>query len=285
MIVLDLQHRGVSRAIASYLVLGEEPALVDCGPTTCVPALEAGLAEHGLALTDVRHVVLTHIHLDHAGAAGTLVRRHPGLRVHVGEIGAPHVLDPSRLERSARRVFGDAFDELFGELLPVPEENLRVVTNRVLDMEAFPTPGHAAHHISYLAPDGSCYSGDATGVRIAPAAHILPVSPPPDVDLEGWARTFDEIERRRPARLCLAHFGLFDDVDEHLDTMRTRLALWAERVRSGMTEDEFVAMTQAELAAAVDPDTARSYRTAGPVDSSWVGLRRYWDERSAEGSA
>ncbi len=282
MIVIDLLHQGVPRAIASYLLPADEPALVDCGPATCVPALEAGLANHGLRLTDVRHLVLTHVHLDHAGAAGTLVRRHPGLRVHVGEIGAPHLIDPSRLERSARRVWGDQFDALWGELVPVPEESLSVVGDRCLDMDAFPTPGHAVHHVSYLASDGTCYSGDATGVRIAPASHLLPASPPPDVDLEAWDATLVELERRDPVRLCLSHFGIFDDVPDHLARMRERLAHWAEAVESGVTEDEFVAGAEAELEAAVDPETARSYRTAAPVESSWAGLRRYWDKRAEE---
>lgn len=282
MILIDLLHQGVPRAIASYLLPGDEPALVDCGPAACIPALEAGLAEHGLELMDVRHVVLTHVHLDHAGAAGTLVRRHPGLRVHVGEIGAPHLIDPGKLERSARRVWGDRFDVLWGELAPVPEENLSVVGDRCLGMDALPTPGHAAHHVSYLDPDGTCYSGDATGVRIAPASHLLPVAPPPDVDLEAWDRTLAELGRRSPARLCLPHFGIFDDVPDHLARMRDRLAVWAEAVESGVTEDEFIAGAEAELEAAVDPETVRSYRTAAPVDSSWVGLRRYWDQRAKE---
>jgi glyoxylase-like metal-dependent hydrolase (beta-lactamase superfamily II) len=278
-VALDLRHQETPRTIASYVLLGDEPVLVDCGPTTALPALEAGLAAHGLAVSDLRHVVLTHIHLDHAGAAGTLVRLNPRLRVHVGEIGAPHVADPSRLERSARRLYGEAFDTLWGELAPVPAANLHVVGDRCLGMEAFRTPGHAVHHVTYLAEDGSCFSGDVTGVRIAPAAHIRPVAPPPDVDLEAWAASLDEIERRSPARLCLPHFGVFEDVGEHLARMRERLAEWAERVRAGADEAEFVAAADAELDAEVDPETAESYRVVAPAGSSQLGLRRYWDKR------
>src|ERR1043166_2667443 len=148
--VIDLQFGGAPLAIGVYLGDTHDGlALFDCGPSSTVPALLQGLDEQGLALTDVRHLLLSHIHLDHAGAAGTLVRQHPGLTVWVSESGHPHLVDPSRLERSARRLYGDMFDPLWGELLPVPEENTRIATGDVLGWEAFPTPGHASHHVSY----------------------------------------------------------------------------------------------------------------------------------------
>ena len=197
-----------------------------------MPALKAGLAERGHELDDVRHLLLSHIHLDHAGAAGVLVREHPGLTVWVSEIGAPHLVDPSRLERSARRLYGEAFDELWGELAPVPEENVRVVGERVLGLECFPAPGHASHHVCYF--DGTTlYAGDAAGVRIQPSREVLPPTPPPDVDVEGWFRTIEEIERRAPERLALIHFGPADDVSRHLGELRARLAKWSERVERG----------------------------------------------------
>jgi glyoxylase-like metal-dependent hydrolase (beta-lactamase superfamily II) len=278
--VIDLRLGGVPRTIAAYLLGGDEPALVDCGPTTCVPALEAGLAELGLGLGDLRHLVLTHIHLDHAGAAGVLVRRNPALRVHVGAVGAPHLADPSRLERSARRLYGAEFDMLWGELAPVPEENIRLAGEHVLELEAFPTPGHASHHVTYLSKEGACYVGDAVGVRISPAPHLLPAAPPPDIDLQTWAETLSEIERRQATAFHLAHFGIFEDVDEHLERMRERLALWAERVRGGMAMASFVALADEELEGDVDPETALSYRTAAPVDSSYLGLERYWQKQA-----
>ena len=200
--LLDLEHLGRKRVIASYLHTGPEPALVDCGPASCLETLRAGLAEHGLEVGDLRHLVLTHIHLDHAGAAGSLVRENPGLAVHVSEIGAPHLVEPERLERSARRLYGEDFDRLWGPLLPVPAENVNVVGDRVLDFEAFPTPGHASHHVSFLAPDGSCLVGDAAGVRIPPSRWLAPVSPPPDIDVEAWESTLDAIEERRPPGCC-----------------------------------------------------------------------------------
>jgi glyoxylase-like metal-dependent hydrolase (beta-lactamase superfamily II) len=267
--------------IASYLLPGEEPALVDCGPTSCLDALERGLAEQGLAVDDLRHLVLTHIHLDHAGAAGALVRRNPGLRVHVSEVGAPHLVDPGRLERSARRLYGDDFGRLWGELAPVPAGNVEVVGEHVRGLEAWPTPGHASHHVSFLAPDGTCFSGDATGVRIPPACLIAPVSPPPDVDLEAWERTLDSIAARRPERLCLPHFGPVDDPEAHVEETRRRLREWGERVRAGASEDEFVRAAEEEISAGADPETAAAYTQAGPLWQSYAGLARYWTKKQA----
>src|SRR5438128_5975140 len=140
---LDLRHLGRARVIGCYLLeTTDGPALFDCGPTSCVPELHERLHERGLELRDVRHLLLSHIHLDHAGAAGTLVRQHPALQVHVSEIGAPHLVDPSRLERSARRLYLDAFDTLWGELAPVPDENVHVVRDRVLGLDCFTAHGH-----------------------------------------------------------------------------------------------------------------------------------------------
>lgn len=274
---IDLLHGGAPRTIGAYLLETDDGlALFDCGPSVCIPALERGLADRGLALADVRHLLLSHIHLDHAGAAGALVRRQPALQVHVSEVGAPHLVDPSRLERSARRLYGDTFDSLWGELAPVPEENVHVAGPRVLGLECFPTPGHASHHVCYF--DGTTlYAGDAAGVRIQPAETVLPPTPPPDVDLEAWERTLREIERRRPERLALIHFGVAEDVERHLGELRERLATWAERVERGAGEDEFVAAAKADLPAA----DAERYDRAMPFWQSYAGLARYWEQRRA----
>jgi glyoxylase-like metal-dependent hydrolase (beta-lactamase superfamily II) len=222
----------------------------------------------------VRHLLLSHIHLDHAGAAGALVREHPALQVHVSEVGAPHLADPSRLERSARRLYGDAFDELWGELVPVPEENLHVTGDRVAGLECFPTPGHASHHVAYLHGDGTLYAGDAAGVRIQPSRFVLPPTPPPEVDVEGWNDTIAELERRGPERLALIHFGVVDDPGPHLAQLRERLARWTEAVGRGVTEAQFVADALAELG-----DEGDDYERAMPFWQSYAGLRRYWDKR------
>jgi glyoxylase-like metal-dependent hydrolase (beta-lactamase superfamily II) len=271
-------HLGRPRVIAAYLLAGDEPALVDCGPTSCLEALEAALEEHRLGLEDLRHLVLTHIHLDHAGAAGVIARANPALRIHVSEIGAPHLVDPSRLERSARRLY-ENFDELWGELVPVREEAIEVVGDKVLDLEAWPTPGHASHHVSYLAADGTCFAGDAAGVKVQPSPFLAPVSPPPDIDLEAWERTLESIESRSTARLCLPHFGVVEDPDSHLKEMRERLRTWADRVRDGATEEEFILAAEQELAEQADPDTAPAYTQAGPFWQSYAGLARYWEKR------
>src|SRR5215217_8852526 len=171
--LIDLHHLGADRVIGCYLLQTEDGlALFDCGPSSAVAALEQALAERRLALRDVRHLLLSHIHLDHAGAAGTLVRKHPGLQVHVSEIGAPHLVDASRLERSARRLYGDEFDTLWGELAPVPQENVHAVGDDVLGLACFPSPGHASHHVCYVSGDGTLYAGDAAGVRVMPDRHI-----------------------------------------------------------------------------------------------------------------
>jgi glyoxylase-like metal-dependent hydrolase (beta-lactamase superfamily II) len=274
---LDLRHLGRERVIAAYLVQTEDGlALNDCGPTTCVPELKARLAERGLELSDVRHLLLSHIHLDHAGAAGVLVREHPELQVHVSEIGAPHLIDPSRLEASARRLYGDEFDTLWGELAPVPEGNVVVVDTRVIGLECFPSPGHASHHVCYLDGDGTLYAGDAAGVRILPSSFVLPPTPPPEVDLEAWAATLDEIERRSPERLALIHFGIAEDPQRHLGELRERLERWSERVRDGASQDQFEELAAADLGA--DGET---YQQAMPFWQSYAGLKRYWEKRAA----
>jgi glyoxylase-like metal-dependent hydrolase (beta-lactamase superfamily II) len=274
--LIDLNFGASPQAIGVYLVDTDDgPALFDCGPASTLDALDAGLAADGLRLTDVKHLLLSHIHLDHAGAAGSLVRRHPELTVWVSPVGRPHLIDPSRLERSARRLYGEMFDPLWGELAPVPEENVRVADGDVLGWEAFPTPGHASHHVSYLR-DGTLLAGDAAGVRMPGASYVLPVCPPPDITVEGWHETIAEIRRREPARLALIHFGVHEDVTAHLDRLEWELDRWAERVRDGMTEGDFVAAGRADAG-----DDADLYERVAPLWQSYLGMKRYWDSRRA----
>src|SRR5947208_6838493 len=245
---LDLHFQGAERVIASYVLETEDgPALYDCGPSSCVPRLHSALHQRGLELRDLRHLLLSHIHLDHAGAAGVLVREHPSLQVHVSEIGAPHLADPSRLERSARRLYGESFDSLWGELAPVPQANIQVVGERVVGLDCFPSPGHARHHVVYLDEDGTAYSGDAAGVRIQPHAYVLPPTPPPEVDVAAWHRTLDELGRRQPERLALIHFGVADDPAPHLDALRQRLDESTRRIGGGAEEAGFAASAHAVL--------------------------------------
>jgi glyoxylase-like metal-dependent hydrolase (beta-lactamase superfamily II) len=270
---IDLHHLDRERIIASYLLDTDDgPALFDCGPSTTIDALTAGLAERGLSLTDVRHLLLSHIHLDHAGAAGTLVREHPALQVHVSAIGAPHLVDPSRLEKSARRLYGDTFDSLWGELAPVPQENVHPVGDRVLGLDCFAAPGHASHHVCYLDPDGTLYAGDACGVRVVPGRFVMPPTPPPEVDVEAWEETLDEIERRAP-----------EHVGRHLTELRLNLLDWAESVEGGATEEEFVEYAHAQLTDS--REDAPTYDFAMPLWQSYRGLKRWAEKRAAALSA
>jgi glyoxylase-like metal-dependent hydrolase (beta-lactamase superfamily II) len=273
---IDLLHQGHARTIASYLVDTDDgPALFDCGPASTLPALKQGLAERGVELTEIRHLLLSHIHLDHAGAAGSLVREHPALQVHVSGIGAPHLVAPERLERSARRLYGDTFDTLWGELVPVPEANVHVVGDRVLGLDCFPTPGHASHHVCFLDRDGTLYAGDAAGVRIQPGRYVMPPTPPPEIDVELWQQTIEEIERRDPERLALIHFGVADDPQRHLAELRLELYDWADFVRGGAGEEEFVEYVRTELRDA--GEALVDYDVAMPLWQSYKGLKRWAD--------
>jgi glyoxylase-like metal-dependent hydrolase (beta-lactamase superfamily II) len=280
---IDLHHVD-EHVIGCYLLeTPDGPALFDCGPTSCVPHLKAGLAERGLDVTDLRHLLLSHIHLDHAGAAGTLVRQNPWLQVHVSEVGAPHLVDPTKLEASARRLYGTAFDSLWGELAPVPARNVHVVGDAILGLEAFPTPGHAWHHVSYLDSSGTLYAGDAAGVRIPPSSFVLPPCPPPEIDLEAWEQTIEEIEQRAPGRLALIHFGTVEDIEPHLTALRDTLRSWGGRVENGMDEATFIAAARYDVGQS-DPELVDAYDTAAPYWHHYGGLERYWRKRR-EGQA
>jgi glyoxylase-like metal-dependent hydrolase (beta-lactamase superfamily II) len=275
---IDLHHQAPGIVACYLLDTDDGPALFDCGPTSCIPSLKAGLAERGLALGDVRHLLLSHIHLDHAGAAGVLVREHPALQVHVSEIGAPHLIDPSRLDASARRLYGDAFDVLWGELAPIASENVHVVGDAVLGLDCFATPGHAWHHVSYLDTEGTLYAGDAAGVRLAGGTFVMPPCPPPEFDLEAWEETIRQIELRAPTNLALIHFGVFDDVEEHLAGLREALGRWSERVEDGMDEAAFIAAARFDVSQ-TDPDLVDDYDRAGPYSHHFAGIDRYWRKK------
>jgi len=277
--VLDL-HRADERGehTAAFLVDGDEPALVDCGAAADLASLEAGLAANGAALGDLRHLLLTHIHLDHAGAAGSIAARCPDLVIWVHAAGARHLIDPSRLLASARRVFGAKLEQLFGEMLPIPEGRLRLLdaptplAGPPLS-EAFPTPGHARHHLAFTGLDRTVYAGDVGGAGHLNARFLMPEAPPPDVDVPAWVASIDAITARAPTRLAVAHFGLVDDPLPLLAGLRTRLPTWAAWAAGD--HDAFLAKTRAELEAAVPPDAARAYLAAGSLPLTYDGLRRY----------
>ena len=279
--LLDLKHLGNPGVIAVWVHGGAEPALVDCGPSVCLDALVSGLAAHGLEPADLRHVILTHIHPDHAGAAGFLVQRNPRLQVHVSEAGARHVVDPSRLEASAREVYGALYDRVFGPIAPVPAENVHPLGDRILDLEAFATPGHAWHHVSFLDPAGVCYAGDAAGLLMPPGRFLYPAAAPPGIDLAAWDASIEAIAARRPRLLRIGHFGEVHDVEPHLERLRARLRTWAGRIRAGASEAEFVAAAEAELRAEAG-GAAALYRQQPSFEQTYAGLRRYLDKQADE---
>jgi glyoxylase-like metal-dependent hydrolase (beta-lactamase superfamily II) len=227
-------------------------------------------------------VLLTHIHFDHAGAAGALVERWPDLPVYVHERGARHLIDPSRLYESAARLYGDAMGRLWGEMKPVPEDRLVVLSGgeRILDgaFEVAYTPGHASHHVSYL-HGGVAYVGDVGGVRVRPGAMTIPPTPPPDVDVEAWHDSIARVRAWRPRRLAMTHFGAADDVDRQLDELGARLDEWSVLARDRGRE-RFIDSVREQILADGDPDLAVTYQQAAPVEQLYAGYERYWRKRA-----
>lgn len=237
---IDLEHLGHARSISSYWIDGPEPAIVDPGPSTSLDGLERGLSELGIGLSDIRHVLLTHVHLDHAGGTGHLVSRFPELLVHVHVDAAAHMVDPERLVASTRRTFGEAHDRLWGDVLPVPEDRIRAwepaTRGPLPSVRAFATPGHIAHHVSYLDErDGVFIAGDALGVILAPGAPSYPPTPPPAVDVPAWLETLDQVETIGPSAFGVSHFGLHDDFAGRAREMRKSLVACRDRVAAAMS--------------------------------------------------
>lgn len=226
---LDLQFQDVPGVIASWLVLGtDEYVLVDCGPQTCTANLEAAVAEAGLEMGDITRIVLTHIHLDHGGGTGALLRKHPHLRVTVHRGSADILVDPSRLIRSATISYGDAMDSLWGEILPVGSSRIDVIapgeTVPGTGLKAIATPGHTATHLSYLdAGTGVLFTGDAAHARLQGSNVIVPTLSPVEVDVDVWATTANTMRQLTPSALALPHFGLFEDAAEHLAQVESRI--------------------------------------------------------------
>ncbi len=271
--LIDLQHVGRARVIACYQV-GD--VLVDPGPGSCLPVLLE-------ALGDVRPqaLLLTHIHLDHAGAAGSLVERWPDLRVYVHERGARHLVDPARLYDSARRLWGDDTERLWGEMLPVPEGNLEVLSGGETVRDGWRvayTPGHASHHVSYLHA-GTAFAGDVAGVRIMPQPMTVPPTPPPDIDVEAWHESVATVRAWRPERVAMTHFGVAEDVDRQFDELESRLDAWAQLAREGDRE-RFESAVREELARDGSRDLAEAYEQASPIEHLYAGYERYWSKRA-----
>ena len=293
---LDLRFYGVEGVIASVILHGPGGvAIIDPGPSSTLPALRAGLDRAGIALADVRAILLTHIHLDHAGAAGTLVRENPALRVYVHERGAPHMVDPAKLVASATRLWGDEMDRLWGDMRPVPAGNLVTLrggerlTAGGRDLDVAYTPGPASHHVSYFSADtGIAFVGDTAGVRLQAGRFIVPPTPPPDIDLDAWRDSVARISAWHPETLFLTHFGPFAPVAAHLTELADHLEHTSGLVkvslaRPGTDEDReawFTDEIRRELRRRMTESDAEAYEVAGRFDLSWRGLARYWRKKS-----
>jgi len=300
---IDLNFMETPHTIASFLLLGDggRAALVETGPTTCLKSLLGGLKEHGVAPEEVGEVFLTHIHLDHAGASGHLTEALPNATFYVHGVGYPHMADPSKLLRSASRIYGENMDVLWGEVRPVPEERMVALEGgeRVPAaggvLEAHYTPGHAYHHLAYLEPDsGALFAGDVGGIRLPGCTYVRPPTPPPEVDIEAWLRSLDLVRSLSPRSLWPTHFGSYEDVERHLSELERRLRDWSafveERMRRGLSRERIATELEergnAELrAAGAGAEDLASYELAGAYWMLVDGLMRYVAKRRGGGAA
>jgi glyoxylase-like metal-dependent hydrolase (beta-lactamase superfamily II) len=271
--LIDVRHLGRERVIGCWEL---DRILIDPGPTSAMENLIEALGGER-----PRALLLTHIHLDHAGAAGSLVRRWPELPVYVHERGARHLADPAKLLVSAARLYGDQMERLWGEVAPVPGANLHPLSGgeEVLGFRVAYTPGHASHHVSYLhPPSGRAFVGDVAAVRIPPSDLVVPPTPPPDIDLELWEDSIERILDWEPESLGITHFGQIDEPEAHLELVRERLRELAQLARQ-LTAEQFERRLRDQIGARADPETAKALVQAIPPEQQWLGLDRYWTKR------
>ena len=293
---IDLQFQGRPQVIATAVVQGHGGvAIVDPGPTSSLATLELGLQSSGVRWPDVRHILLTHIHLDHAGATGTIVRAHPHIKVLVHERGATHMADPRRLIESATRIYGERMEQLWGEFAAVPASNLMALRGGEeveaggRTFEVAYTPGHASHHVSYFdGSSGIAFVGDTAGVCIN-GGYVLPPTPPPDIDLESWKESVDRILAWSPATLMLTHFGPVMDVRPHLAALMENLGVTSAMALSllkdaGTDEDRaraFAEKLRNQLRSEMTEAQLATYVVAAAYEHLFNGLARYWRKKGA----
>jgi glyoxylase-like metal-dependent hydrolase (beta-lactamase superfamily II) len=293
---LDLLFVGHPRIIATAVLHGPGGvALIDPGPSSTLPVLRRELDRAGIAMPDVRTILLTHIHLDHAGATGTLVRENPSLRVYVHERGAPHLVDPAKLLASATRLYGQDMDRLWGEVRPVASHAIvslaggERITAGGRDLDVAYTPGHASHHVSYFNGDaGVAFVGDTAGIRRDAGGFILPPTPPPDIDLEVWRASLATIGAWGATTLFVTHFGPSAPVATHLSEMADHLQVVADLVKASLARDESDEAREAWFTEEIrtllrrrSEQDAHAYEVAGRFDLNWRGLARYWRKKSS----
>jgi glyoxylase-like metal-dependent hydrolase (beta-lactamase superfamily II) len=283
--VIDVMHLGRPHVIGCWEVNG---ALVDPGPESSIQTVLDAIGDE-----QPRAIFLTHIHLDHAAATGALVRRWPDLEVYVHERGAPHLIDPSKLLASAERLYGDEMQRLWGEIVPIPEANVKVLSGgeSVLGMRVAYTPGHASHHVCYLHEEsGTAFVGDVAACRIPPSNLVMPPTPPPDIDVPVWEQSLDLVAGWSPERLALTHFGAVeDDVPGYLETVRARLREEAELARAmerEVYEPDLRSRIRAQLhEEGMGEETIAELLQAVPTSYQWPGLDRYWRKRAEREAA
>ena len=295
---IDLNFCDTPRAIATGVYTSDTGvALIDPGPGSCVDTLGADLARQGIAFKDIQSILLTHIHLDHAGATGLLVKDNPAIKVFVHEKGAPHVIDPSKLVNSANQLWGvEGVARLWGPVIPVPASNLTVlrggerITAASSTFDVQYTPGHASHHVSYFDDaTGIAWVGDTGGLRFGPTLFTLPPTPPPDIDLEAWAVSLAKIRAWKPETVFITHFGPYGATSEHLDQFEVSLREVADIARRALEGDEPEEAKYARFKSAVEEYIRRSLPESetrplehvGPIEFNWRGLARYWRKHSA----
>ena len=294
---VSLPFLGEPEIVGSYLIAGgNELAIIDPGPSSMVEHLETAIREVGFDPEEVTHILATHVHLDHAGACGSLVKRLPRAQVYAHSKGAPHLLDTSKVVASATRIFGERMQELWGDIEPTPQERLHIlkggdvlkVAGRRLEVQY--TPGHAVHHVIFFdVHSGELFAGDVAGVRLQGIDYIRPPTPPPDLDLEAWSTSMDLVKSLRPDVLYIGHFGAQRNIEQHFERLRERLYAWGDFVlaamRDGKEEAEIIEMlieqTKPELVkAAGDEHAIVRYEIATNYPMTVQGYMRYWRKKS-----
>ncbi|MBE3559226.1 MAG: MBL fold metallo-hydrolase [Ktedonobacteraceae bacterium] len=296
---VSLPFQGEPGIIGSYLLTGEnEIAIIDPGPGSTYEALLASLHEAGLTPEDVTHLVVTHVHLDHAGATGTLLHHMPRATVYLHSRGAPHLADTSKLVASAKRIYGENMQQLWGNIESVPQERMHIVEDgdvlRIAGkrLEVHYAPGHASHHVIFFdVHSGELFAGDTAGVRLQDIDYVRPPTPPPDLDLEAWFATIDKIKRLRPDVLYLGHFGPTRNVDLHLTRLREKLITWGEFIlnamRAGKNEQEIIEQLKAHFDPELktitrDEKALKRYEIATNYAMTVQGYMRYWNKKHPE---
>jgi glyoxylase-like metal-dependent hydrolase (beta-lactamase superfamily II) len=296
---VSLPFQGEPEIVGSYLMAGgNELAIIDPGPGSMLEHLLAAIREAGFDPEDVTHILATHVHLDHAGACGSLVQRMPRAQVYVHSKGAPHLLDTSKVVASAARIFGERMQELWGDIEPTPQERLHILEGGdVLNvagrrLEVHYTPGHAVHHVIFFdVHSGELFAGDVAGVRLQGIDYIRPPTPPPDLDLEDWSASMNLVKSLRPDVLYIGHFGAQRNIAQHFERLREKLYTWGDFVlaamRDGKKEAEIlktlIEQTQPELVrAAGDEHAIVRYEIATNYPMTVQGYMRYWKKKHPE---